>query len=683
MEHLSERRNLSWIVKIGILFLAYFITARFGLGIHAVNHFATLIWPPTGIALAALFLFGRNLWPAVALGAFFVNLYVGAAIPVALGIALGNTLEAWVGAYVLYSWVKFDAHFARLRDSVGFALTSLFVPLISASIGCTSLLLWGIIPIDQFPQTWIAWWVGDVLGALLVASFLFLLFSFSKKETETSWFELSLMFALTILFCVGIFLTPSFPFVYPLVIPLSWVALRAGPRGIVVALLLLSGIAIEGTLAGLGPFARYVDISQELLYLQLFIGVISTLFLIFGSIVLERRNTMRQLESNIGRLEDALVKTQNADRAKSEFLAILAHELRNPLAPIVSTLELLSLEEKETHKVGLVHRALKQTKIMRRLLDDLLDIARISQKKFSIEKKHIFLQPSIDQAVYAVEPQLDGHTITVHVEENNQAICVNADPDRLTQIFTNILSNAIKFTDPGGNITLTIATEGESAVVTIADNGNGIAPDLITRIFDPFVSIDPKTHSGVGLGLGLALTKRFVEEHGGEISVESGGPGKGSTFVLRFPLVKDPALCLEDASVLAENNISTTELCTVLIVDDNPAVAAALGDLLQYRGYSVNIVGSGVEALPAAQKHAPDVILLDIGLPDLSGYEVARLIRKEKSISPVLVALTGFGQESDKQNAKDAGFDHHLTKPVSFRELEKILKEVKRGAGHK
>lgn len=534
----------SLVIKSIVLFAAYLVTARIGLSLHPVNEFATLIWPPTGIALAALFLYGYRLWPAVALGAFIVNHLIGAPVPQALGIAAGNTLEAVIGAYLLKEFVRFKDPFGRLRDALYFSMVALATPTISATVGVFTLWVGGTIPSPELAITWLAWWTGDTLGALVFTPFLIQYLSRPPDLLRTGRaHHLYAMrhegiFLLLTAVSYVVFWTDIFPMPYPLLVPFLFVVLCAGPRLTALASVFLAVLVILGTLSGYGPFALF-PLPLSFFYMQLFLGTVIIVFSVTSSALWERRSALMTLEEKNAELEEALKKLAADNAAKNEFIAALSHELRNPLAPVVHALDRMRLETKlgpdETRQI--IDGMSAHVRTIVRLLDDLLDISRITRRKIRLRTENIALQSAVHQAVETVQPLIDArhHTLLLSMPAN--PCIVHADPTRLQQILVNILNNAARYTPPHGKIDLSVeAREGECRV-SVRDNGSGVDPAMLEAIFKPFVQIAhiKNDNSSEGLGIGLALTKQLVELHGGRIWAESGGAGRGSEIIFVLP----------------------------------------------------------------------------------------------------------------------------------------------------
>ena len=366
--------------------------------------------------------------------------------------------------------------------------------------------------------------------------------------------------------------------------------------------------------------------------------------------------------------EEAL---SDADRRKDEFLAMLAHELRNPLSPIMTAGELLSRTINEDSRSRMAVDMIKrQTAQLTRLVDDLLDVSRITRGRIQLQRRPTDLASIIAQALETVEPQLRAkHHRLSTTAESYEPLYVSGDHARLLQCVANVLTNSIKYTDPGGEIRIQTRTAGDSAVIEITDTGVGIGPELLPKVFDLFVQSDRTLDRAQGgLGIGLAVVKRLVEMHDGQVSARSPGLGGGSTFEIRLPRVPRPhAASNEAAPIIGPPR-------RVLIVDDNQDAANSLAALLGLHGHEVQVALSGRQALERLESFRPEVALLDLGLPEMDGYELAGRLRAMPQLNGIrLVALTGYGQAEDGQRTQAAGFHDHLVKPVALQTLERSL----------
>ena len=379
--------------------------------------------------------------------------------------------------------------------------------------------------------------------------------------------------------------------------------------------------------------------------------------------------------------ERLVARLQEQDQRKDEFLATLAHELRNPLAPIRNGLQVMrrvSNDREATEKIRLMME--RQVGQLVHLIDDLLDLSRISRGKIDLRKEQIELVSAIEQAIEASRPSIEkaGHELLIEVPP--EPIYVDADLTRLTQVFSNLLNNAAKFTERGGQVRLAVQLIGAEAVVSITDNGIGIPMHMLPHIFEMFTQVEGNLgRSQGGLGIGLSIVQQLVQMHGGLVEVRSDGPGKGSEFIVRLPVVLS---LVQNGPVDEAKLVRPTKCLRILVVDDNLDAAESLAMLLAAEGHETRTANDGLEALDVAPPFEPDAILIDIGMPKMSGYEVCRRIRKQAwSKNTVVIALTGWGQDEDKRRTREAGFDFHLIKPVLPEALEKLLADVTAAKG--
>ena len=378
----------------------------------------------------------------------------------------------------------------------------------------------------------------------------------------------------------------------------------------------------------------------------------------------------KRAESDLQRLAADL---SDADRRKNEFLATLAHELRNPLAPMNNMLEVLKRADGDTEILKQAHETIeRQLGQMVRLVDDLLDLNRITHDRLELRRSEVELSSVIQQAVEVARPLVDaaGHELTVDLPA--EPIYLNADRARLAQMFGNLLNNSSKYTRPNGTISLTAKRIDNDIAVTVKDNGAGIPHDKLDSIFDMFMQVDRTADRAQGgLGIGLTLVKRLAEMHGGSIEAKSAGEGQGSEFVVRLPVLSKPSDVTQTPAI--EPELSPQR--RILIVDDNRDSADSLAMLLEITGNKTYMAHDGIEAIEAIKEHRPELVLLDIGLPKLDGHEVCRHVRQQpwgKDI--VMIALTGWGQEDDRRKSEEAGFNGHLVKPVDYDTLLELLK---------
>jgi PAS domain S-box-containing protein len=382
----------------------------------------------------------------------------------------------------------------------------------------------------------------------------------------------------------------------------------------------------------------------------------------------------RRLEKRITEQAEALA---DLHRRKDEFLAMLSHELRNPLAPISNAVHLLRLEKKGDNPIQQQARDIIERQVgqLSHLIDDLLEISRITTGRVQLRQERVAVNGIVECAVQSVRPLIDQHKHELSVSLSPQPIWLYADAARLEQVLVNLLNNAAKYTDEGGHIWLTVEQEDAACVLRVRDTGIGIAPEVLPRIFDLFTQAARSlARSEGGLGIGLCLVHRLVTMHGGTVEAYS-ALGQGSEFVVRLPMAVSPAL--QPPSPPAETREPTGPALRVLVVDDNVDAAQSLALLLTVSGHQVRMAHTGPTALEAALDYRPNVVLLDIGLPKMDGYEVAKRIRQQPFLqNVVLVAMTGYGQDTDRQRSQEVGFNAHLLKPADFGKVQQILATV-------
>jgi PAS domain S-box-containing protein len=382
--------------------------------------------------------------------------------------------------------------------------------------------------------------------------------------------------------------------------------------------------------------------------------------------ITERRKLEKQMQEQAAGLADL-------HRRKDEFLAMLSHELRNPLAPIANAVQLLSLQKNEGQVQQKARTIIeRQVGQLTRLIDELLEVSRITTGRIHLQLEQVVLNGIVERAVETARPLINQRRHELTVSASPQPISLNADAARLEQVVVNLLANAAKYTAGGGHIWLSVQQEGDEAVLRVRDTGVGIAPELLPHIFDLFTQADRSLdRSEGGLGIGLCLVQRLVEMHGGKVQASS-VPGQGSEFVVRLPVMMAPAPQSPSTDIKTAEPIGPS--LRVLVVDDNVDAAETLEMLLKESGHDVRTVHDGPTALETSLDYQPSVVLLDIGLPGMNGLEVAKKMREQPILKNiVLIAMTGYGQEADRQRSQEAGFDHHLVKPFSFRQLQQVL----------
>jgi len=527
-----------YVAAVLALAIVYVGAARAGLKLDAIAGFATLVWAPTGIALAALLLFGYRLWPAVFVGAFAVNLWTGAPMLAALGIAVGNTLEAVAGAFALRRIPGFRLALDRLEDVASLIVVAAGVcTTISASIGVASLALAGTIAPSQISVTWRAWWLGDFVGALVVAPFLLVWLSerrlalAPRRVAEVAVLGAALL-SVNIYIFGGVALggRASLEQTYLVFPALIFAALRFGQRGAVTAVFVTMVVAVWGTVLGHGPFAQPV-LSQGLFTLQTFMAVATATFILLGASVAEQRRTEEWLRS-------AREIADQANRAKSDFLAVMSHELRTPLNAIAGYAELLEMEfggPVTPKQHDFLSRIQGSERHLLSLIEDVLGFARLETGRLTLSLQPVIIYDAIVALEGIVDLEMQKKRLTFTRQVAETSLAARADPEKLRQILLNLIANGVKFTPEGGRIIIGAQRELDSVRVWVTDTGIGIPADQLKRVFDPYFQVDQgPSRKYPGMGLGLAIARDLARAMNGELWLES-TPGQGSTAWLVLP----------------------------------------------------------------------------------------------------------------------------------------------------
>ena len=829
-----SERPFRYAVQVGVLAVLYFAAAKISLLLAIPPGYATAVWPPSGVAVAAVLLAGNRMWPGVWLGAALANLAVQASGVAALLLGTGNALEALVAAALIRRLIGIPTRFESGEDVFKFVAAAAVGATVAATIGVSAIALVGAKPLADFAINWWTWWQGDLTGIIVFAPLILFWTArpsrrvSSSKKIEATLFAVVLAAAGYIVFGSGttsLGISPALLLTFPLII---WAALRFEQLEVSAAITALCAIAIVYTIVGRGPFASS-SVNASLLLLLAFVSIVAVTGLVLSAVVGQRRRAREALQqarddlelrvslrtqeleeanqslrqdivvrtkledelrrseekfrllvggirdyavfmldpegriatwnegaeaikgykaeeiigehfsrfypqeaidakfpqmelevaARVGRFEDEgwrlrkdgsafwanviitalfdsngklrgfakvtrdmterrrVVALEESERKMNEFLAMLGHELRNPLAPIRNALDLMRIQANGDSRLewarSVIDRQLTQ---LTRLVDDLLDVGRISSGKIALRKEPIEINAAVQRAVEASRPLADASRHTLEVRLSPEPLSVDGDLIRLAQVVLNLLTNAIKYTPAGGRIEVDVAREGAFAVVRVKDTGIGMSPELMPKVFDLFVqgerSLD---RSEGGLGIGLTLVKRLVSLHGGTVSAHSDGPGRGSEFAISLPALAQSAEPKKVESVAS--GAAAHRRSRVLVVDDNRDSADTLAALLEAWGHDVRTLYDGPSAIAAVAEFKPNVVLLDIGLPKMNGYEVAAQLRQLANRRPlILVAFTGYGQDEDRRRVREAGFDYHLVKPLEPAELEKILDSV-------
>lgn len=663
-----SRGTLVRLAGIGALAAIYFIAAKASLLLAIPPGYATTVWPPSGIALAAVLLFGSRVWPGIWLGAAITNLTVQGAPLLAFVIGTGNTLEAVVAAGFVHRYVGAHGEFESGRAAVLFVLLSTLSALTSAFIGSASLVLSGTVNASEFNSNVWTWFQGDAAGMMILTP---LILAWRLRPlpalTVAGWIEaIALAFA-AVFISMLVFGGPSsmgdarpLSFIaFPIVL---WAATRFEQRGVITTIAAISAVVFFFTVQGKGQFAAGAGPATSFYLLCYFSSLVLT-GLVLSVFIGQRKRAESTVRQRVAEL-------QENERHVNEFLAMLSHELRNPLAPLVNGLAFLRKENAQDSRVlGILER---QVANLSHIVDDLLDVSRITRGKIRLQKNLEDLNDIVVHALESARSTIDakGHTVDLHLSD--EKLLVDVDATRLSQVTLNLINNAAKYTPAGGRLTIAVSRDNNQAILKVRDNGIGISAEFLPEVFKLFMQGERGLdRSEGGLGIGLTVARRIVEMHGGSIAASSEGPAKGAEFVVRLPAAAAPTVTAPPPKGAEP---SRTVQHRVLVVDDNRDSADSLSMLLKIMGHDVRTAYDGPEAVESVAQYRPDVVLLDIGLPSMSGYDVARVLEAAPDRSRmVLIAVTGYGQDEDRRRSREAGFDHHLVKPVNAAALDKLI----------
>jgi signal transduction histidine kinase len=532
---------------IALLAAGYVVAGKLGLVITAVGGFATPVWAPSGLSLAALVLFGQRLWPGIALGALLVNLWAGASAGVALGISAGNTLEAVLGAYALGRVPGFDPGLGRLKDVLAFVLlAALLSTAVSATVGVSTLFLGGVLPRAELLATWRVWWVGDAVGDIVVAPLLMAAPGLRDvlRDRRRLWEGVGIVLLGVVLGWLVFRVEPSSP-LHLLVRPASffpllvWAALRFGPGGGAAATFLVSSLAIWGTASGTGPFV-YETLAERLTLLQGFMANLAATTLVLAAVTTERRraeSALREANDELeARVQQRTTELREAILARDQMLGVVAHDLRNPLAAAQVAAAAILRALPEDAGSGLARNAALTVEFAvqraARLIRDLLDVTRLEAGTLVLERRPQAAHELVVEVTDALGQVVSESALELQADVEPDLPPVVGDSERLFRVFSNLVENAAKFTPPGGRIQIGARRDEKSVLFSVADTGAGIAAEDVPHVFDRYWQGRPTDRRGAGLGLTIA--KGIIDAHGGRIWVET-TPGRGSTFCFTIP----------------------------------------------------------------------------------------------------------------------------------------------------
>jgi len=665
-------RKIPTLPAIGALTLIYLAAGKLALQLAFVNASASPVWPPAGIALAALLVFGYRVWPAIFIGAFAVNFWTTLNILSSLGIASGNTLEALCGAWLVNRFAGGTQVFDRPQNVFKFALAAIISTTLSPTVGVSSLAVSGFAQWSSYWPIWATWWLGDASGVLVIAPLLLL---WSVPSTQRKWnrkqaLEVSVLLLLLIVLAETVFggwfpiSARNYPISFicgPIVI---WTAFRFTQRETATGIFILSAIAIWGTLHGFGPFILRTE-NQSLVMLQSWTAALTITAMAIAAAIAERNRAQAAIEQQ----KDAV---EAANRTKDNFLAMLSHELRTPLTPVMAALDTLEADglrsNESKNSLAMIRR---NVELESQLIDDLLDLTRIAKDKLQLRFGPLDAHEVINNVVEICQPEAQARNLKLHLNLRGGAHHISGDAAKYQQIVWNLLKNAIKFTADSGEITISSSNpEPQLLAIAVHDTGIGIEPEIMNRIFDPFEQGERAFQRRYGgLGLGLAISKSLAQAHGGTLIARSEGRDRGSTFILTMKTVPAPPRIVRLTSPVAESRP-----LRILLVDDHQDTCIALERLLVRRGHLVAAAHNVRSAMEAAARNSFDLLISDIALPDGTGTELMTYLRAISGIPGI--AISGFGMNGDIEKSIDAGFAEHLVKPVKMENLEAAIDRV-------
>ena len=667
----KNSRRFPTLPAAAVLALVYFVAGKLALKLAFLHASASPVWPPTGIALAALLLLGYRMWPAIFIGAFLVNATTVGSIATSLGIATGNTVEAFCGAWLVNHFAGGLHVFDRPQNVFKFAGAAILSTVVSPTFGLTSLALGGFADWANYGTIWMTWWLGDFAGALVVAP-LILLWStapprrWTRRDAIEVGVLLFLLFALTETVFGGWISVSArnYPISFicgPIVI---WTAFRFTQRETATGIFLLSAIAIWGTLHGFGPFSMQTE-NQSLITLQAWTAVLTITAMALSSAMAEHRQAQATLEQQKSAVEAA-------NRTKDNFLAMLSHELRTPLTPVLAALDMLEREPGSSQDAkSALAMARRNVELEGQLIDDLLDLTRIAKHKLQLKFDSLDAHEIIANVAEICRAEADARQLHLQLHLRAGAHYVSADTAKFQQIIWNLLKNAIKFTPAHGDITISSTNpEPQLLAISVRDTGVGIDSEIMGLIFNPFEQGEHsfQQHYG-GLGLGLAISKSLAQAHGGTLTAKSEGRDRGSTFVLSMHTVSP-------AKTAATKSPEPTAIrpLRILLVEDHQDTCTALEKLLIRRGHLVAATHTMRSAMETAARNQFDLLISDIALPDGNGAELMTYLRAISGMRGI--AISGFGMNGDIERSLEAGFAEHLIKPVKMENLEAAIERA-------
>ena len=668
MKELVNKTQITDVMNFLLVVMVIFIGAKFGQYLFFDwKTSPAIIWPPTGIAVAVIWMSGYRYLVPVFIGLLLASLSgpYGNVYPAAITTPMAQVAGHALGVFLLRRY-NFDETFSTVKSVLTFLIIISVLCLVAPTVTTIISAITGNLTTSALISFTRAWG-GYVFSCLILTPFILL---WNKKEQPVRVVNPVEIISILLLLITSVYLLffddvlPQYSFIYFTLFFIAhfWICLRFSTRMVALSVMLTSIVGSLGVFISPDPERMLND---QLFEVELFLFLIVPIFYIFSALVKERSGSIESLKVMMD-------KTERENIIKNEFIAVLAHELRNPLAPIKTTFEILELKDLDRDTKNLIKDANQQVYSMKRLLDDLLDITRVTQGKFQLRFELINICTVINQCINSTQEIFKERNHTLVLDQVcDDSLWINVDPVRFEQVIVNVLNNAAKYTPPGGRIEIFQSVVDNHLVFKVRDNGIGIKKNHLEDIFQSFWQMSTAhTHGSGGIGVGLALTRQIINLHGGTIHAESEGENMGTTFVITLPGVAT-SNGAAPFTVPVTPSVATRSL-HILIVDDNAVAADSMAQLLTIKNHQVTTLYTGQAALAEVSTLQPDLILLDIGLTDMSGYEVAAQLRS-KGYRNQLIALTGYGQKQDKEKALESGFDFHFTKPMSLKNLEEYL----------
>ena len=681
----------SYLWKAGVLFLGYVLLSELSLLMQSHTQMATQVWPAAGFALFALMQWGPSVWPAIFLGTLAVHGLNGEPLIPFLGAAAGNSLEPVLGLYLCNFGGDFHKSLDRLCDSVRFLLGAALISTAAGTVLGVPLIEWTNYHAVDW-RYWIQYWIGNSMGVMLIAPLL-LIFAEPNHFERFSWraikvwewmfFGMGLTTAITAF--RGVDASVRLYFFVPV---LLWAAMRLGQRGATLAIFVFSSVAIWYSAFGGGPFSLTDDSIYNEFYLYIFVATLAVTGLVVAAVVSQReheRSALKESEDQlhashlelartIKELEISKQASEAANAAKSAFLANMSHEIRTPLGVVLGFSELISEPAMRTdEKRKYLETIRKNGKLLTNVIDDILDLSKVEAGKMGFNIGPVELEEVIGEIQDFLSARASEKNIaTSLVRMGDLPELIQTDPFRLKQVLINVIGNAVKFTS-SGSISVTVRMDSPAKLVfEVTDTGKGIAPEHAKDLFVPFSQIDFRaTRLYSGTGLGLALARRLAHKLGGDVDLARSTPGKGSTFIVAVDpgQVNVRSLASRPANVGSENRLHDLQ---VLVVDDNDENLMLVGQLLRLEGATAQVVRSGPAAIALARQQKFDVVLMDLQMPGMDGYQTTEYLRHDGFVGPI-IALTAHAMKEDRARCLANGFNDHVSKPIERRVLVDAL----------